>query len=663
MRLFCYTLVVLSAFVRPGALHAQNSCSDALVIGLGTHAVTAISGVLPAAPRCAQNDQGPANSAIWYRFTAQNDTILHITTSVTGLPNVDTRVHVYRGGCDDLVCVVGNDNGGFGGTSRCSFNPTEGETYWLVFDDRWSAAPFSFVLEELNYRLANVEAYLSFESAFIPVQGNPLGIVDMDGDGLDDALAVTQTVIDIHQQLPEGGFLQRTIPTAQTQYPASWSLCAGDLDNNGKRDLLYGGGYGVTFMFATDDGDQFIERSGPEYVFSQRSNMVDINNDGLLDAFVCHDVAANVRYMNMGGQQLQFMQGMLGNTCGNYGSIWTDVDNDGDMDLFVAKCGCDAQDILLRNEGNGQFNGMTPPLGQFDVHQSWSSAWGDYDNDGDMDVVIGSSSGAVHHLLANNGAGQFTNVTEGSGLDEFFVQGIEWTTHDLNNDGLLDILGAGLVLVNLGDMRFGWNTWSPGVGGVGDLNNDGSLDILGQQGLQYGVPNGNNWLRVVLQGTQSNRDGIGARITVQTASGQQIREIRSGDGFRYMSSLAAHFGLGQDEAIEQVTIRWPSGEVHVLEDVAINGTVVAVEPLPTVLTDQPSEELISLYPVPARDQLRLSGPLLEEGTPYRLVDRTGRVVHQGRLSGTTIAIERLVPGMYALQLGADRSVGLRFIKE
>lgn len=644
-------------------LHAQNTCSDALPIVFGTHAVTAIVGEVPTAPRCAQNDQGPATHATWYRFSATNDTIIHINTSVSGVPNVDTRFHVYRGGCSALECVTGNDNGGFGGTSRCSFNATEGETYWLVFDDRWSAAPFSFVLEELSYRVANVESYVTFNPSFMPVQGNPLGIVDMDGDGLDDALAVTPTVIDIHQQLPEGGFLQRTIPTAQTQYPASWSLCAGDLDNNGKRDLLYGGGFGVTFMFASDDGDQFTERSGPEYVFSQRSNMVDINNDGLLDAFVCHDVAANVRYMNQGGQQLQFMQGMLGSTCGNYGSIWTDVDNDGDMDLFVAKCGCDAQDILLRNDGNGQFTPMTPPLGQGEVHQSWSSAWGDYDNDGDMDVVIGSSAGAVHHLFANNGSGQFTDVTEGSGLDEFFVQGIEWTTHDLNNDGLLDIMGAGLVLVNRGNMEFGWNTWSPGVGGVGDLNNDGALDILGQQGLQYGVPNGNNWLRVVLQGTQSNRDGIGARITVQTTSGQQIREIRSGDGFRYMSSLAAHFGLGQDEIVEQVTVRWPSGESQVLDQVAINGTVLAIEPLPTTLTDVSEQQGFGLYPVPARDRVHFNGSAPADGTPYCVVDRTDRVVQLGRIEGSSIGIERLAPGMYALQVGTDRSFGQRFIKQ
>jgi hypothetical protein len=88
-----------------------------------------------------------------------------------------------------------------------------------------------------------------------------------------------------------------------------------------------------------------------------------------------------------------FTQGGYGTTCGNYGSIFTDIDNNGSMDLFVAKCGCDPEDLLMLNNGTGAFANTAPALGLADGHQSWSSAWGDFDNDGDMDVLIGASSG------------------------------------------------------------------------------------------------------------------------------------------------------------------------------------------------------------------------------------------------------------------------------
>lgn len=141
-------------------------------------------------------------------------------------------------------------------------------------------------------------------------------------------------------------------------------------------------------MKANADGTAFTEVSYPQYVFSQRSNFVDINNDGNLDGFVCHDVDANVYYLNDGTGNLVYNQGGFGPTCGNYGSIWVDFDGDGDQDLFVAKCGCDPVDILYQNNGNGTFTNIAPALGFADSHQSWSSAWGDYDNDGDMDVLV-----------------------------------------------------------------------------------------------------------------------------------------------------------------------------------------------------------------------------------------------------------------------------------
>lgn len=643
---------------------AQNTCSTALPIQAGVHAVSSISGDLPNAPRCAGNDQGPATHATWYRFTATVDTIVQISTDVMNMPQVDTRFHVYTGGCQALTCVVGNDNGGFNGTSRASFEAVAGTTYFIVFDDRWSNEPFSFSVEQSFFPISNGEAYCLFTPSAIEIQGLPRAVVDMDNDGLDDAVSVTQSAVSINYQQSDGGLLPVNIPTEFADFPASWSLCAGDLDENGYKDLLYGGGSGVSFMFATDDGNGFIERSGQQYVFSQRSNMVDINNDGHLDAFVCHDVAANVFYLNDGNGQMQFNQGSLGNTCGNYGSIWVDYDDDGDMDLYVAKCGCDANDILMRNDGNGQFSSVPGPLGLGDFHQSWSSAWGDFDNDGDMDVLVGGSDSPDHRLMRNDGDGVFTNVTAGSGLDQLLTQSIEWVTHDFNNDGRLDILGGGVIMVNLGELRFAPNSYLPGFGGVGDLNNDGSLDIFGQQGLQSGVPNDNHWLRVVLHGVVSNSEGIGARITVEQAGGQQIREVRSGDGFRFMSSIMPHFGLGDDPVIERVVVRWPSGIVQVVEDVPSDQLVDITEPVSTSLAASPGSNALVAFPNPAADLLWVKGEGIDSTSPVRISDITGRTAAILTLSDGALAIDQLVPGIYTASVlvnGVPEE--LRFRKE
>ena len=183
-----------------------------------------------------------------------------------------------------------------------------------------------------------VNAQVSFTTQALSTNGTERAVVDMDGDHLDDVVAVTATNINIHYQQAGGSFNEVNIATTVADYTPSWSLAAADYDRNGYTDLLYGGGNGVTFMRANSDGTAFTEVSGPEYVFSQRSNFVDINNDGHLDAFVCHDVEPNVYYLNDGSGNLSFVQGGLGDfaTGGNYGSVWIDYDNDSDLDLIIS---------------------------------------------------------------------------------------------------------------------------------------------------------------------------------------------------------------------------------------------------------------------------------------------------------------------------------------
>ncbi|MEZ4757698.1 MAG: FG-GAP-like repeat-containing protein [Flavobacteriales bacterium] len=658
------TLLSLSLVALTYEAYSQNTCATALNVGLGVHAVDAVNGTEPLPVSCATNGN-PGTLAEWYTYTATVDTTIRLNTDVAGTIWVDTRVHIYTGTCGSLNCLAGDDDSGSNLTSLVTFPVTAGQTYTIGFDNRWTTAGFSFELAYVQPAPPPPPpppSIISFTNVTQGVSGSGYCVVDMNNDQLDDIVGTSTSNVNILYQQANGTFQSVNIITTPADHTASWSIAAGDIDGNGYNDLLYGGGSGSTFMMANNTGTGFTEVSFPNYIFSQRTNMVDINNDGHLDAFVCHDVDANVAFFNDGNGNLTFNQGLLGLTCGNYGSIWTDYDNDGDIDMFVAKCGCDPVDLLMRNNGDGTFTNVAPELGMADSHQSWSSAWGDFDNDGDMDVLIGASSSGYHKLLENNGDGTFTNITAGSGIDLFTGQSIEWTTHDFDNNGYLDILGGGGLLMNMGDMTFVPNGTFPGNGPIGDLNNDGFLDVYTSGTIRRNVGNDNNWLKIATVGVVSNSNGIGARITVETPSGTFTREVRSGDGFRYMSTMTAHFGLGEETEITAVTVRWPSGIVDVIEGVDVNTTEVIVEGVSTGLAAQRDEQ-VQLFPVPAQDILTVSG-LGSGQVPVRVLDATGRLVLRGNLLNERLDVSGLTPGAYVLQVFTPNGTTQRsFTKE
>jgi hypothetical protein len=628
---------------------AQNTCATAVPIVLGTHTVEAVNGTEVIPFTCAAN-AGTTTAAEWYTYTATMDTTLRLRTDPPGSVPEDTRVNIYTGTCGSLFCYAGDDDSGIDFASDVTFPVLAGVTYTIAFDNRWSSVGFSF---ELAYVYVAPPppppvTMINFNNVTQGTSGSGYCVVDMNNDQLDDIVGTSTSNVNVLYQQASGTFQSVNIITTPADHTASWSIAAGDIDGNGYNDLLYGGGQGSTFMFANNTGTGFNEVSFPNYIFSQRTNMVDINNDGNLDAFVCHDVDANVAFFNDGSGNLTFNQGLLGLTCGNYGSLWTDYDNDGDQDMFVAKCGCDPVDLLMRNNGDGSFTDMAPALGLADSHQSWSSAWGDFDNDGDMDVLIGASSSGYHKLMENNGDGTFTNVTAGSGIDLFTGQSIEWTTHDFDNNGFLDILGGGGLLMNTGDMTFVNNNVSPGNGPIGDLNNDGFLDVFTNGTIRMNAGNENNWLKISTVGVVSNSNGIGARITVVTPSGTFTREVRSGDGFRYMSTMTVHVGLGDETEITSVTIKWPSGIIDVLENVEVNSAMVVTEGLSTGLVDEEASS-VSLFPVPAKDQLTISG-LSGDQTPVRVMDATGRLVLRATLATDRLDVSELPAGAYVMQL-------------
>ena len=636
---------------------AQNSCSNALPITAGTWTVDAINGPEIPVPLCGTNDVGALHTE-WYTYTPDQDHSLTITTDLEQNAGGDTRFNVYSGNCGALDCVGGADDQGGNTLATTTVQVSGGITYRIAFDDRWGSAGFDFQLIEGD----PVVTEFSFSPVSIAASGTVYAAVDMNGDHLDDVVGVTATNVNINKQLASGGFTIQNITTTQADWPATWSLAAGDINGDGYTDLEYGNGQGVTFMLSANGGTAFTEVSGPEYVFSQRTNMVDINNDGHLDGFVCHDTQANVYYINDGNGGLQFHQGGLGETCGNYGAVWIDYDGDHDMDMFVAKCGCDPVDILYRNNGDGTYTNVAPALALNDSHSSWSSAWADYDNDGDMDLFIGSSGSPTSKLMRNDN-GNFTNVTTGSGFDTYTNTSTEWTCHDFNNDGWVDVIGAGAMLMNNGDMTFTPNYDAPGNGPVGDLNSDGFLDIVAGSTIHMNSGNTNKYLVVKLNGTASNKNGIGARVEVTSPSFTQIRDVKSGDGFRYMSTLNAHFGLGTDATVSQVTVYWPSGTVDVVTDVAVNSSLEITEGSFSTGVAVAANGAFSIHPNPAQDLLyvRSENDLLNR--PVNIYDIAGQQVLSSTLRNDQLDISALKSGVYLLRLELNgRLLQQKFVK-
>ncbi|NDB03217.1 MAG: T9SS C-terminal target domain-containing protein, partial [Flavobacteriaceae bacterium] len=315
----------------------------------------------------------------------------------------------------------------------------------------------------------------------------------------------------------------------------------------------------------------------------------------------------------------------------------------------------------------GNFTEIADAAGLLDPMQTWSSAWGDYDNDGDMDVFVGNSTDPfAHKLMTNNGDGTFTNISASSGVQNLEATGIENCTYDFNNDGFIDIASNGNIFLNNGDLTFSlYNNVLPSNNGCfGDLNNDGFVDSFTGSTLFINDANDNNYLTINTVGVESNRNGIGARITVTSDLGSQIREVRSGEGFRLMSTLNTHFGLGQDDEITSITVQWPSGIIDTLDNVSVNQTIVIVEGS-TILNVNDQDPLsIVLSPNPVRDVLTVSGTQVVAGAQYEIFDLQGKIVAQGMLQNGSVNVGQLAQGAYVLRLaqnGGARSQ--RFIKK
>lgn len=577
-------LILSMAIFTSYSVSAQSTCANAQVVTAGTYSFATVDGTEVPQPICASGGGG-ATAGKWYKYTAPDNLQVTVTTDFAINNNVDNRVHIYTGTCGALTCWEGNDDA-VGLLCVVTFTVTQGTDYYIAFDNRWTSTGFTF--EIIEEALPPAPQIVLVSQNYPDIVGQyKIAIADMNGDYLDDIVSISSTSVNILYQQEDGSFVPTTITTTPAQFLPTWSMAIGDYNKDGYNDLMYGSGNGVSFFRSNSTGTAYTHWAAPNYVFSQRTTFVDINNDGDLDAFVCHDVAPNVYYYNDGEGNLSFNQGGFGDhpTGGHYATIWFDYDNDGDVDMFISKCSGGGQgqaarfNEMHRNNGDGTYTNVSTEANMNHGVQTWSSAVNDFDNDGFMDVIVGVSSFANggHLYMHNNGDGTFTDIAAGSGWDTYNGTSIEYVSYDFNNDGWADVFTNGRIMINNGDNTFTVQNVSPNVGAVGDLNNDGFLDIQNGTTVFYNQPNGNNWIKMNLKGIQSNSNGIGARVEIHGAWGKQIRDVQSGIGFRHMGTLNPHFGIGLATGVDSVIVRWPSGQIDVICNPEINSTLYLEE--------------------------------------------------------------------------------------
>ena len=497
--------------------------------------------------------------------------------------------------------------------------------------------------------------------------------VDMNGDYLDDFVRVSENGVGIDYQQADGTF-ESVFISMIIQWVPDWSAAAADIDGNGFTDLLLGNGQRASFLFANEDGTDFTEVFEDLYIFSQRTNLVDIDNDGDLDAFVCHDVDGNHNYRNDGNQNMVLDFNLIEtlNLAGNYASLWVDYDNDGDTDMHLTKCrqgstpgDPERTNAMYRNNGDGTYTEVAAAINLDDNEQSWATVWQDFDNDGDFDAFCVNHSDA-NRFYENDGTGVFTDIIVSTGINPTDLGA--WENHgaDFDNDGYVDIFSemARELYMNNGDMTFTGYDLPFDEGAVGDFNGDGYLDVGRAGDLWMNDGGTNNWVKFALVGVESNLHGIGARITINGDWGIQIREVRSGTGYSHMSTLIAHFGLGTSTEIESVLIEWPSGTVDLIENVDINSQHVFIEGENVLGTSDFALNGISLYPNPTSTMVNFSLKNIE-GTPARIIDVNGRTVLKTTISSdSNINIEMLTNGVYFVQLKIEnKDLSYKFVKK
>ncbi len=430
--------------------------------------------------------------------------------------------------------------------------------------------------------------------------GIAVGVADMNGDHLDDIIILDNANdINIAYQRENGHFYKAIHYNQEITYHVrGYSLCVADYNNDYINDYVLGYATGGDIYTNHVDSSEYFQSTSAS-IFVQGINFIDFDHDGLLDLFICDDIAENKIYKNQSSEfelmnnWIDFNTVPVSDNSGNYGSEWIDIDSDGDIDLHIAKCRAGITDptdarrinMLYINDGNGNYTESAEQFGLAIGAQSWMTNFGDLDNDGDIDAYVVNHD--VDHMLYENINNTHFELKEDYLPKPIGGYGFQGVMSDFNNDTYLDILVTGdndYLLINNGDMTFTQQDIIIPSNeihsfGLGDLNNDGFIDIYAtfadgindptsyKDKILINNKNENHYVKISLTGTTSNLNAVGSRIEIFGAWGKQIREIKAGESYGIVNSYTAHFGLGTNTNIDSIRVRWPNGQIQSIIDI------------------------------------------------------------------------------------------------
>jgi len=386
--------------------------------------------------------------------------------------------------------------------------------------------------------------------------------VDYDNDSDLDFWLSTKEGIFLHRNLGKGAFSNDiTAETGLRVGLGAFTTAFGDYDKDGYLDIYLGIG-GSNRLYRNNGNGTFADVTAQAKVGDKRQSFsvhfFDYDNDGYLDI---HVLNAEGRFVGIDNTDLLYRNNgdgtftEVGDKAGvrHIGSgrcaISGDYDNDGDLDLLL---GGRRYNVFYQNNGDGTFTDVTKEIGLNPSLSGEAACFGDYDNDGYLDLFV-TRWKQLNSLYHNNGDGTFTEVTQKAGLAVEGLISSGTIFFDYDNDGALDIFVA---------------TYSASQRLY--RSNSASQRLYRNNGTE------NNWFQVKLIGTESNRDGIGARVKTEAGNLRMMREISSGS-FRVHPSLTAHFGVGNNKRVDKIEVHWPSGEVDVLNDIPANQVIVIKE--------------------------------------------------------------------------------------
>ncbi len=431
------------------------------------------------------------------------------------------------------------------------------------------------------------------ERAGVDDRGYGMGLCagDVDADGRLDFMVTNYGADRLYRNLGDGRFEE--IATAAGIAGEHWSIgCAfGDLDGDGDLDLYVS--HYLDFAFDRDRPRCHDPATG------RRLYCRPIEFDGVADSLFVNQGATGggVRFREEGR-----VRGIdQGATNRGMGVILSDLDLDGDLDIYVANDG--ALNRLYANAGKGFFEDLSLASGaglnaSGMPEAGMGVAAGDVDGDGRPDLYVSHFAMETNTLYRGSGNLQFDDVTARAGLGPPSYKQVGWGVAllDADNDGDLDLavanghmqegveqLEPGLryaqpnqLLENLGGGRFRDAGGKAGAAfdvagvsrglAVGDWNDDGRLDLLitntnaGVDLLENRVDAGGGWLGLELRGPPANPFAIGARVELTAGGKRQQREVASGGGFQSQGDLRLHFGLGDHRGPVRVEVHWPGGD-------------------------------------------------------------------------------------------------------